>query len=204
MVANTLKMDQPVLTASVADPRSDMFAQSSALYSRINKKTKTSPWMIIAPAAVIVLVGGALVATSTPHNAPTRTGPAPVQSAPAASPSQEAPVTRTVTTHTTTAPTAVKVHTVHSSVPQSASRVPTTARQASDADQAPSAYDHPAATPTIVTPAPAINIQPAPATPTAPAPTAAAPNSPAPAIAAPSSPAPDAAASATPATPPSQ
>lgn len=77
MVTNTYDMGgpRPIITTDRVDPRSEsMFAQSSELYSRINKRpSKRSPWMIIAPAAVLVLVGGALLASTGNHPRQTAT-----------------------------------------------------------------------------------------------------------------------------------
>jgi hypothetical protein len=70
MVAKTFDINAPAVAKERAEPRSDMFAQSSALYSRINKKSKTSPWMIIAPAAIVVIVGGAIIASGGSHKTP--------------------------------------------------------------------------------------------------------------------------------------
>jgi hypothetical protein len=81
MVAKTFDMSQPTTTTERIEPRSDMFSQSSALYSRINKRKSTSPWMIIAPVAVVVLVGGALLASTGSHQAVlVKAKPAPTSS----------------------------------------------------------------------------------------------------------------------------
>ncbi len=224
MVAKTLDISQPVMNTDRSEPRSDMFAQSNALYSRINKKSKASPWMIIAPVAVVVLVGGALVATSSMHStAKAPVTPAPAASIPAPAASTPAPVAKPVatksvksTTVSTTRP-ALKVEAAPTPVRHAAARIPTTARRPADTGPAPSAYDHQPAV--AAAPAPTVSTQPAAVTPapaqsvpaqsvpaqSVPAPTTAAPTTAAPT---PSTPAPAAApapdTTPAPTTPPSQ
>ena len=207
MVVKTLDISQPAINTDRADSRSDMFAQSNALYSRINKKSKASPWMIIAPIAVVVLVGGALVATSGMHSTvPAKPAPVPAPAASTPAPAETAPMktvsSKTVKSTTTSiapAPkSALRVEPARPVVRQAASRVPTTARTPVNSGSAPSAYDHQSAAPavTAATPAPSVNTQPATVTP------APAPSTPAPTTVAPATP--DAAPAPTPATPPSQ
>src|ERR1700744_5633874 len=69
MVAKTFDMAQPAINPDRTEPRSDMFMQSSALYSRINKKSKTSPWLVAGPAIALVVVGGAILFTTGSHPA---------------------------------------------------------------------------------------------------------------------------------------
>jgi hypothetical protein len=191
MVVKTVDLGAPAMNAARLDARADMFAQSNALYSRINKSSKTSPWMIVAPAVVVALVGGALIAGSAMHPAaqpkaspapaPIAAAPAqPVQAAPAdtakAAPVKTAPPQSTRETSRVETSRTLKVETSPPKpVHVRTSRIPTSS-DGSVGGPAPSAYDLPQKSaqtqPDTVTATPATTVQPAP---TQPAPTLAAP-----------------------------
>lgn len=189
MVANTFNMtDRPVINTTDTEPRSDMFAQSAALYGRVNKRrTGVSPWMIIAPIAVVVLGGGALLASSgrpTTHTV-TRTSTATVAAAPITEPALATPVIK--------APV-LKVVPAPAKAAPAARIVPTSAPAPLHVERATTRH---ATSVKVAAPAPTVSAQP---TPIVPSPTTVAPSTAAPDTAPAPTPAPSA--DPAPATPP--
>ena len=164
MVASTYNTNQ----STVSLERNDMFAQSSALYGRINARKKTSPLLLIVPVAALVMVGGIVIATSTPHRAiaPAQTAPAAIAAPTTVSPTQsdaQSPVAaksvtvehKTKTTARTTTPTIVAVrHTAPIKVAKTISRPNVSSAQAATPTESAPAISNASSMPLSITPAP--------------------------------------------------